>query len=533
MKLKIIFPLLGFLFFATPTLAYYDYEENFDTGGQVNNYADWSCHTSWVSASSKVNWGDNSCSWSDSAVGIEYYTYGTLSIYRNTKNNYSWNIYDDGGYPIIQFATNYVTGRLTATTLSGSQYWLITSYTWNQVEWELFEDTHTISFRFAGGSWTTPVSYGDTHSLATAIVFSSTYNNTLYPQYFDTLGLTRAIMTVPFEITSPSSSASVINDEYITVSGTCSTNGENRIGLTNNCLGFNDIEYTLACTDNTFSGQFFKSGSTNNVIARDIDSVSGDCVDYDELMDFIQVGGFNAVNGYPNDWYFNFEYYDDYDIRIKSPAFDTALNLPAGSTSTNFTFGFIYPSGQLANLNFNIKQYDSSSNLLNANYFNEDLSNMADTWNYTVNLVASSTQGLHYVVQLTESGEMKRQFPFGVYVSDLDFIFNRDDYDYFFPRLVEELKKKIIFNYYFAFHDGFYSMFHGTYTVASDDALDITFKSVSGDGEYDMDIKIFSASDTRVKSFAIALRPYTVAVLWLGFALYVVFRITHLFTDNE
>ncbi|PJA90300.1 MAG: hypothetical protein CO137_00575, partial [Candidatus Magasanikbacteria bacterium CG_4_9_14_3_um_filter_32_9] len=93
MKLKIIFPLLGFLFFATPTLAYYDYEENFDIGGQVNNYADWSCHTSWVSASSKVNWGDNSCSWSDSAVGIEYYTYGTLSIYRNTKNNYSWNIY--------------------------------------------------------------------------------------------------------------------------------------------------------------------------------------------------------------------------------------------------------------------------------------------------------------------------------------------------------------------------------------------------------------------------------------------------------
>ena len=200
---------------------------------------------------------------------------------------------------------------------------------------------------------------GKKKTLTSGILYvRSTYNNTLYPQYFDTLGLTREIITVPFEITSPSSSASVINDEYITVSGTCPTNGANRIGLTNNCLGFNDIEYTLACTDNTFSGQFFKSGSTNNVIARDIDSVSGDCVDYDELMDFIQVDGFNAVNGYPNDWYFNFEYYDDYDIRIKSPAFDTALNLPVGSTSTNFTFGFIYPSGQLANLNFNIKQYD-------------------------------------------------------------------------------------------------------------------------------------------------------------------------------
>jgi len=76
-------------------------------------------------------------------------------------------------------------------------------------------------------------------------------------------------------------------------------------------------------------------------------------------------------------------------------------------------------------------------------------------------------------------------------------------------------------------------MFNGDYSQASDDALDITFKSVSGDGEYNMDVKIFSASDSRVKNFASGLRPYFVAILWLVFALYVVFRITHLFSDNE
>lgn len=350
--------------------------------------------------------------------------------------------------------------------------------------------------------------------------------------YFDDV-LFQSNNPPPFYISSPEHGEVVIDDTWLTIEGVCPTDGANRIGFTSDCLGFDDIQYTVACTGGTFSGQFYKSGLTDRIIAREIDSVSGDCVDYDELMDFIEVDGIEVIEGYPDDWYFNFDYYDDYDIKIHSPIFDTALTLPAGSTYADITFGFVYPEEQLANMNFNIKQYDSDGNLLDANYHNEDLADMPDTWNYTVNFEASEEQGLHYVVQLTESGEMKRQYPFGIYVSDLDFIYNPDDYDYFFPRLVEELKKKIIFNYYFAFHDGFYDMFNGDYADASDNALDITFKSVSGDGEYNMDVKIFSASDSRVKNFTAGLRPYIVAILWLVFAVYVIFRITHLFSDNE
>lgn len=361
--------------------------------------------------------------------------------------------------------------------------------------------------------------------------FNDNYHNLSYNQSFDDFVSVGSLP--PFAITSPEMDEAVIDDSWITVEGVCPTNGTNRIGFTSDCLGFDDIQYTVDCVGGTFSGQFYKSGLSDRVIAREIDSVSGDCVDYDDLMDFIEVSGIEVIEGYPDDWYFDFDYYDDYDIRIHSPVFDTALTLPQGSTSTDFTFGFIYPSEQLANMNFNIKQYDSDGNLLNANYHNEDLSDMTDTWSYTVNLTASSTQGIHYVVQLTESGEMKRQYPFGIYVSDLDFVINPDDYEYFFPRLVEELKKKVIFNYYFAFHDGFYDMFNADYSQADDDALDLTFKSVSGDGEYNLDITVFSASDARVKSFASGLRPYIVALLWLLFALYVVFRITHLFSDNE
>mgnify|MGYP003816377983 CR=1 FL=1 len=337
----------------------------------------------------------------------------------------------------------------------------------------------------------------------------------------------------PFYISSPVQDEAVIDDSWITVSGVCPTNGANRIGFTNDCLGYADIQYTTACTNGTFSGQFYKSGLNDRIIARELNSVSGDCVDYDNLMDFIEVDGFQVIEGYPDDWYFNFDYYDDYDIKILSPTFDTALTLPTGSTSADFHFKFVYPIAELANMNFNIKQYNEDGTLLNGSYHNKNLANMADTSDYMVNLEASAEQSLHYVVQLTQSSEMKRQFPIGIFVSDLDFVFNPDDYDYFFPRLVEMLKEKIIFNYYFAFHDGFYNMFNTTYTDASDDALDINFKSVSGDGQYDMNVKIFSASDARVKSFAGALRPYIVAVLWLVFALYVVLRITRLFSNNE
>lgn len=341
-------------------------------------------------------------------------------------------------------------------------------------------------------------------------------------------------ITIPFEITSHDNGSPAIEESWITVTGTCPIVGDNRIGFTNDCLGFPDIEYTVSCVDNEFSGQFYKSSVSDRLIAREIDSVSGDCVDYDDLMDYITLSGIEVIEGYPDDWYFNFDYYDDYDIKIKSPVFDTALTLPAGSTSANFTFGFIYPASSTpANLNFNIKQYDSTGTLLNDSYHNQDLSNMADTWNYTVSLSASSTQALHYVVQLTDQGEMVRQYPFGIFVSDLDFTYNAENYDYFFPRLVDMLKTKIIFNYYFAFHDGFYNMFNGSYPSPDNDDLDITFKSVSGNGQYNIDLKIFSASDARVKSFASGIRPYIVAILWLVFAAYVVFRITHLYSDNE
>ena len=77
-------------------------------------------------------------------------------------------------------------------------------------------------------------------------------------------------------------------------------------------------------------------------------------------------------------------------------------------------------------------------------------------------------------------------------------------------------------------------MFNGNYPAPENDDLDITFKSVSADGEYDLDIKIFSASDENVRSFASGVRPYVVAILWLLFATYVVVRVTHIFSsDNE
>jgi hypothetical protein len=342
-------------------------------------------------------------------------------------------------------------------------------------------------------------------------------------------------ITIPFEITSHSVNNSAVRDTWVTVTGTCPLNGQNRIGFTNNCLGFEDIEYNVSCVDNEFSGQFYYNGQGDKrLIVRDIDSMSGDCVDYDDLMDYKTLQTVEIINGYPDDWYFNFDYYDDYDIRIKSPSFDTALTLPIESTSANFTFGFIYPpSSTLSNLVFNIKQYTSSGVLLNGSYHTRTLSTISNTWNYTVNLTASSTVPLHYVVQLIDSGQMRRQYPFAIYVSDLGFSANIDATTYFFPRLVEALKRKIVFNYFFTFHDNFADMFNVDGASVSSTALDITLKSMSADKQYNMDIKVFSASDSSVRNFANGLRPFITAFLWLAFALYVVFRVARLFSSND
>jgi len=337
---------------------------------------------------------------------------------------------------------------------------------------------------------------------------------------------------IPFAITSHETDDPVVYDTWVDVAGTCPADGEDRIGLTNDCLGFPDIEYNVSCVDNQFSGQIYYDGSSDRIIARDIGSQSGDCVDYDEYMDFVTIRGLEIIEGYPDDWYFNFDYYQDYDIKVKSPVFDTAITLPKGTETKDFTFGFIFPASSTeSNLNFTIKQYNSAGDVLNESFHAQNLANMADTWNYTVTLSASTTP-YHYVVQLTEISEMKRQFPFGVYVSDLDAIVNSDG-GFLFPRLVDTLRQKVVFNYYFTFHDGFYDMFNQQSVTANDDALDVTFKSVSADGQYDLDIKIFSASNPIVKSFASKIRPFVTAILWLVFAMYVIFRVTHLFNDNE
>src|SRR3989339_857009 len=338
-----------------------------------------------------------------------------------------------------------------------------------------------------------------------------------------------------FAITSPQNNDPEIRHTWITVSGTCPIAGTNRIGLTNDCLGFDKINYNLSCTAGKFTGQFYYDGlGDKRIIARDSSSVSGDCVDYDNLMDFKTVRTIEVINGYPNEWYANLDYYQDYDIKIKSPVFDIALTLPAGSTSSPFVFQFTYPAtSTLANLLFTIKQYDNSGNLLNGSYATKTLSTMADTQNYPVTLNASSTLTLNYVVQLTDTGQMKRQYPFAIYVSDLTFVSNPIGTGFFFPRLVNLLKTKVVFNYFFVFHDGFYNLFNASSVAVSSTALDITVKTVSADKQYNTSILIFSASDPNVKNFANGLRPYITAILWLIFALYVLLRVSRLFSNND
>jgi hypothetical protein len=338
---------------------------------------------------------------------------------------------------------------------------------------------------------------------------------------------------VPFEITSPEQGETKIKESWITVQGNCPTDGTNRIALTNDCSDFSEIEYTVDCINSSFSSDFYYSGNSSTIVAVEADSQATDCVNYDNLMDAVSINGIEVIEGYPDEWYFNYDYFDDFDIEIISPVFDMpALTLPLGSTSTDMSFSFTYPQPLSPFLSFNIKQYDENGNLLNDAYHTEFLYEMANPKNYTVNLTASSSP-LHYVVQLFSDEDLVRQYPFGVFVSDVDLIINPDDYRYLFPRLVEKLKKKVVFNYYFAFYDGFYNLFNTSPEEFDDDALDITFQAMSADGEYNLDIPVFLGSNSAVKTFANGLRPYITTFLWLLFAVYVLVRINHLFNSDD
>jgi hypothetical protein len=403
---------------------------------------------------------------------------------------------------------------------------------WYHFKVQFKESDNTIRGKLDSNDWT------DWQTNVFEMTISNFDNIQIHQQgnsyiYIDNLSIAFDNLLPPFAITSPQMDGSVLNDSWIMVEGVCPTDGVNQIAFTNDCSNFSNLDYTVDCVGGIFSDEFYYNGISDWVVAVDKNSVAGDCVDYDDLMDGVRVNGFDIIEGYPDDWYFNFDYYDDYDIKINYPVFSTALTLPKDTANSNFSFNFIYPNPLAPNLTFKILQYDDNGNILNGNYHSINLIDMPNTSDYQVNITASSTENIHYVVQLYKDTDIVRQYPFMVAISDLDIIINIDDFRYLFPRLVEELKTKVVFNYYFAFHDGFYNMFNASTTAVSNDALDITFQSVSDNNEYNLPIKIFSASDERVQKFAGGMRPYITAILWLIFASYVIFRVTHLFSDNQ
>lgn len=361
-------------------------------------------------------------------------------------------------------------------------------------------------------------------------VYDTAYQTNADSKYVSMITVNSSPM--PLSISEPANHSDHIIDTELTVSGTCQTNGANQLAITSDCSSFANLNFNIACSNGAFTTKYFYNGQSRFIAIVDKASVATDCVDYDDLMTFNEINGIQAIEGYPDDWYFNYSYYDDYDIKINSPKFDMpSLTIPITDNSVDMSFKFIYPMPLSPNLVFTIKQYDKDGNSLNESYHSKALYLMTDTNNYTVNLVASSS-AIHYVVQLVDNGNLKRQYPFGVFRSSFDYVINPDS-KYLFPRLVESLKKKVIFNYYFSFYDGFYTLFNNSSSTPASDALDVSFKSVSANKQYNIDIPIFKGSDPQVKDFADKIRPYAVSFLWVAFALYVVLRISRLWNSNN
>ena len=63
-----------------------------------------------------------------------------------------------------------------------------------------------------------------------------------------------------FKITSPEQNETHIKDSWITVTGTCVTDGTNQIAFTNNCSDFSSLDYTVNCINNQFSADFYYNG---------------------------------------------------------------------------------------------------------------------------------------------------------------------------------------------------------------------------------------------------------------------------------
>jgi hypothetical protein len=447
--------------------------------------------------------------------------------------------YPNGGWTFVGVvidqneAVMYQDGtEVASSTISGD--WNICDYGWGEsANMEVY--THYD----AGHVYVQQPLFWDTSLTQTELIDMqttlTTYDNADYE-----------VFSVPMSIYYPEEGETVIVDDTVLVSGSCPTNGENRIAVWNGDVEYyeNGVErtggYDTDCVNHSFQEEIVLNSGVNGVpyiIAKDKDSVCTEITCSDDKEDVTEVDDLTVIEGEPpvDEWYDSNSYDQYYSMEVIGPdVFERpATTLPKGATSTDVIFNFHVPDTIEPDVYFRVDQYDSEGNLIDGNYHDVPMDSIATSSldSYAVNFEATTTQMLHYSVKVEDNEGIRLQFPFGLAVSDYEYI-QPPEPDYMFPKTVEMLKNKVGFNYFFYFYDEFKRLFSADMSRADPKDLDFTLSAVSGDGEYDLEVPVFSASNKTVQSFADGLRPYITAFLWLGFAIYIVFRITHIFTDN-
>lgn len=379
-------------------------------------------------------------------------------------------------------------------------------------------------------------------------------SHTASPNFNQAIALEFRGITYPVVIGTPANYTVLTPDTYTTVSGSCSTNGH-YLAITETPASVHSSSFTCGCIGNAFSCSYFYTNQSSGkiyVVEDDSTTWSGGVfipeTNPDDKVDWATLGtaGGGLITN-QNEQFFSDIYSGGYDITIKKPVDQSqfpAFVFPVGSTPTTnreFDFQLDKPTSVASStVWFNIKRY------LDDGSFVDQLTNsVLSSTGYgsgnllVVNLISATSTPYNYILQLSNASSSPiifyRRYSIRLTESDLatDVNYSASSTVGILGTLTDVLKRKVLFNYLFLSYGALNDFFNQNQTSVSANSVDLNFYMPSTTaGSYTTVMPVLSFSNPIVLAFLNLLRPIITAIIWILFAVFSVWRITHLYNQS-
>lgn len=382
------------------------------------------------------------------------------------------------------------------------------------------------------------------------VLYNSYYDSSTVQDLYNNEPIIEADLAQPVTIDFPTSTSTVVWDTPVTVEGSCPVNGDNRLAVFDGYYS-DTLEYDVDCTDGTYSTTQILHEPNENITVQDKNSTCTDVTCYSIYDEAVTLNPYSAVDDTTAFYDEQFSEYQTWYVGVTQPDWsgqDESVVIETSTTTPIFKFHMIngndgYFSEMSSSTDFVINRYDNDGNFIDEyhrvqmntitpdNYPDVQFTDTGIPYDYPVELIASTTDIIHYNYQVVDTsiGDTLYNYSFGLQYTEQPG-YTIQEPQTIFPITMSTLKEKMGFAWFFHFYDRMKKLLSKDFNTATSSDMIVNADVQTGDST--TTLPLMDTSIKPVQDFMNGVRPFMVTFLWLAFGIYLLYRLTHLFSDN-